>query len=176
MLDAGRGSLPFALVHGEPLVACAAWALGEAGFEQVDLTVRWSSLAECEATVVLHDPLCPLTPPGFLTEAVALSRERDAAVVGVRPVTDTVVTTDPRSATTLDVLDRDDLLEVVSPLVLPPRAMSTLPGPPRTVADLIGLVAGLAAEHQVHPLLAPPQARRLADADGIASLEALSPR
>ena len=29
VVDEGRGSLPFALVHGEALVTCATWALSE---------------------------------------------------------------------------------------------------------------------------------------------------
>jgi hypothetical protein len=29
----GRGSLPFALVHGESLVAAASWAVGDAGIQ-----------------------------------------------------------------------------------------------------------------------------------------------
>ena len=37
VVETDRGSLPFALVHGEPLVACAVWALGEAGVFVVDL-------------------------------------------------------------------------------------------------------------------------------------------
>ncbi len=32
----GRGSLPYALIHGESLVACAAWALGEAEVDLVE--------------------------------------------------------------------------------------------------------------------------------------------
>ena len=38
VLDDGRGSLPFALIHGEALVACAAWAVGEARVDLVDAT------------------------------------------------------------------------------------------------------------------------------------------
>ena len=34
----GRGSMPFALLHGESLVAVASWALGEAGVELLDFT------------------------------------------------------------------------------------------------------------------------------------------
>ena len=36
-VDEGRGALPYALIHGEALVACAAWALGEAGVTPVDI-------------------------------------------------------------------------------------------------------------------------------------------
>ena len=46
MVETDRGSLPFALVHGEPLVACAAWALGEAGVHLVDLGTEWAALVD----------------------------------------------------------------------------------------------------------------------------------
>ena len=36
VIDEGRGSLPFALVHGEALVACATWALSEAAVLPLD--------------------------------------------------------------------------------------------------------------------------------------------
>ena len=36
VVDEGRGSLPFALVHGEALVTCATWALSEAGVLPLD--------------------------------------------------------------------------------------------------------------------------------------------
>jgi len=38
VVEADRGSLPFALLPGESLVACAAWAMGEAGVQLVDGT------------------------------------------------------------------------------------------------------------------------------------------
>ena len=40
----GRGSLPFALVHGESLVAAASWALGEAGVELFDASVTFDQV------------------------------------------------------------------------------------------------------------------------------------
>ena len=85
VVEAGRGSLPFALIHGEALVACASWALGEAGVTPVDASVPWSALADAEEPVVLHDALCPMTPPGFIAECGSRARERSAVVVGVRP-------------------------------------------------------------------------------------------
>ncbi|HRI95839.1 MAG TPA: hypothetical protein PLZ93_09515, partial [Nocardioides sp.] len=90
MVEAGRGHWPFALVHGEPLVAAAAWALGEAGVELVDVGTPWAAFAEAELPFVLHDPLCPLTPPEFLAACVAHAEATSAVTVGVRPVTDTV--------------------------------------------------------------------------------------
>ena len=75
MVETGRGSLPFALVHGEPLVAAAAWAMGEAGVHLVDLGTGWEALVDAGTPFVLHDALCPLTPPAFLVECVTHAAE-----------------------------------------------------------------------------------------------------
>ena len=105
----GRGSLPFALVHGESLVAAASWALTTAGADAVRL--RRSRSKRCRTTgqmLVVHDPLCPLTPTAFLEEAIAESERTGAVVVGVRPVTDTVKEyADERLGSTVD---RDELM------------------------------------------------------------------
>ena len=71
VVDEGRGSLPFALIHGEALVACAAWALGEAGVTPVDLGTAWAGAARAEEPFVLHDALCPMTPAAFIAACVA---------------------------------------------------------------------------------------------------------
>ena len=46
VVEADRGSLPFALIHGEALVACAAWALGQAGVTPIDLGTTWAGIVE----------------------------------------------------------------------------------------------------------------------------------
>ena len=51
MVESDRGSLPFALVHGEPLVAAAAWAMGEAGVTLVDLGTGWEAVVAAEYAV-----------------------------------------------------------------------------------------------------------------------------
>ena len=81
----GRGSLPYALVHGESLVAAASWALTTAGVELFDYSVSFEAVQESGRPLVVHDPLCPLTPAGFIEEAVAESERTGAVVVGVRP-------------------------------------------------------------------------------------------
>src|SRR6476646_7893179 len=102
----GRGSLPFALVHGESLVAAASWALGEAGVALFDASVTFEQVRESGRTLVLHDPLCPLTPVDFLVEAVALGEATGAVVAGFRPVTDTVKRSDgDRLGETVDRTD-----------------------------------------------------------------------
>ena len=86
----GRGSLPYALVHGESLVAAASWSLTTAGVELFDFSVSFETVQQTDLPLVVHDPLCPLTPAGFIEQAVAESERTGAVVVGVRPVTDTV--------------------------------------------------------------------------------------
>jgi 2-C-methyl-D-erythritol 4-phosphate cytidylyltransferase len=157
-------------VHGEPLVAAAAWALGEAGVTLVDLGTGWDALADAGAPFVLHDALCPLTPPGFLTECVAHASESSAVTVGVRPVTDTVkqLHGDRVGAT----VDRGDLLQVVSPVVLPAGVVGALDGLPTT--DFADLVADLALRFPVVTLEAPAEARRVADEADLRVIEALT--
>ena len=52
VVEGGRGSLPFTLLHGEPLVACAAWAMGEAGILLLDLGTPWDEVRDAEAPLV----------------------------------------------------------------------------------------------------------------------------
>ena len=66
--------MPFKLIHGEALVACAAWALGDAGVTPVDPGTPWAGLVDSGEPFVLHDALCPMTPAAFIAECVALSR------------------------------------------------------------------------------------------------------
>lgn len=160
--------MPYALVHGEPLVACAAWALGEAGVTLVDTGTAWSSLAVADDALVLHDPLCPLTPPDFIVQCIRAAE--DAVVVGVRPVTDTVKTVDGGFVGA--TVDRQGLLQVASPVVLPPAVVQSLDDLPTT--DLAALVAVLAERYPVVTLEAPPSARRVAGEEDLRLLEALT--
>jgi len=170
VVETDRGSLPFALVHGEPLVAAAAWAMGEAGVQLVDLVTSWEAITDAATPFVLHDSLCPLTPPAFLAECVNHAAESAAVTVGVRPVTDTVK--ELREQHVGRTHDRTGLLQVVSPVVLPAAVVAALDGLPTT--DLVTLVAGLAERFPVETLEAPAQARRVADEDDVRVLEALT--
>jgi 2-C-methyl-D-erythritol 4-phosphate cytidylyltransferase len=170
VLTDDRGSLPFTLVHGEALAAAAVWALGEAGVQPVDLTVPWSSLREAGDAVVLHDSLCPLTPPEFIAACLAEAVEHDEAVVGVRPVTDTVKTV--QDGVVGATVDRDHLVVVCSPVVLPGSVVAELddePGP-----DLVALVAELGRRGPVRRVEAPSAAHRVDGADDVRLLEALT--
>jgi 2-C-methyl-D-erythritol 4-phosphate cytidylyltransferase len=170
VVETGRGSLPFALVHGEPLVAAAAWAMGEAGVFLVDLGTGWEALVDAGMPFVLHDALCPMTPPGFLAECVAHATERSAVTVGVRPVTDTVKGL--HDGLVGDTHDRAELLQVASPIVLSAAVVAALDGVPTT--DFAALVAELATRFPVETFEAPAEARRVADEDDLRVLEALT--
>lgn len=170
VLDEGRGSLPYALIHGEPLVACAAWALGQGGITPIDAGVPWSSVRQGGEPVVLHDSLCPMTPVDFIVACLRHALHEDAVVVAVRPVTDTVKTVD--DGLVGDTVDREGLRALASPVVLPPSVVAALhdrPGP-----DLAGLVVELAQSHRVVLVQAPVSARRVSSSDDLLVLEALT--
>ncbi|MBC2932768.1 2-C-methyl-D-erythritol 4-phosphate cytidylyltransferase [Nocardioides sp. zg-1228] len=173
VLDEDRGALPYELIHGEALVACAAWGLGDAGVDLVDGGVSWAAVVESGRDVVLHDALCPMTPPDFIDACLQRARESDHPVVGTRPVTDTVkVVSDGVVGQTLD---RDSLVAVASPLVIPAAVLASLPR--RPASDLARAVADLeAAGHPVEALQAPPEGRRVSSPDDVRLLAALTQR
>ncbi len=166
----GRGSLPFALVHGESLVAAASWAVGESGVQLFDASVTFDQVRSSGRPLLIHDPLCPLAPADFLAGAAALCLEKGSVVVGYRPVTDTVKR---RTGDTLgETVDRADLRAIATPVVIPGAVLARLDG--LQTADLAGLVAQLALLSSITWLEAPPVARRIRDQDDLLVLEALS--
>ena len=94
----------------------------------------------------------------------------DCVVVGVRPVTDTVKALDGEYVG--ETVDRAALVQVVSPVVLPPAAAAGLSGP--LALDFAGLVARLAERFRVETIEAPAEARRVGDEADLRVLEALT--
>jgi 2-C-methyl-D-erythritol 4-phosphate cytidylyltransferase len=166
----GRGSLPFALVHGESLVAAASWAVGEAGVQLFDVSV----LRDSERPLLLHDPLCPLTPADFLASCVQACLDSGQTVVGFRPVTDTVKQHSPDSVgvTLGATLDRAALREVTSPVVMPAAILRQVEELDAT--DFPALVAHLAQLGEIKWRQAPAVARRIGSVRDLTVLEALS--
>ncbi|HQR27724.1 MAG TPA: 2-C-methyl-D-erythritol 4-phosphate cytidylyltransferase [Nocardioides sp.] len=169
MVEQDRGDLPFALVHGRPLVACAGLALAAAGVTLVDLPSRWADVRDAGVPLVLHDPLCPMTPPDFLAACAQAARD-GAVVVAVRPVTDTVKVV--RDGLVGATVDREALRIVTSPVVLPAAVCAALPGPP--TADLAALATRLRRDHPVRLVTAPPEGRRVSTLAELQVLEALT--
>ena len=152
-------------------MACAAWALGDSGVDIVDATVGWEDFVDAGRDVVLHDALCPMTPPAFIAACLAQARDSGHVVVGVRPVTDTVkVVAGDRVGLTLD---REELVIVTSPLVIPAHIVAALADPPSP--DLARAVAELAATgHGVETAAAPAEGRRVSSAEDVRLLDALT--
>lgn len=176
VLDEGRGSLPYSLVHGEPMVRCAVLALEEAGIEPLDPDTTWTlvleKLEQMEA-LVLHDSLCPMTPPAFLVRCALKAVTTGAVVVAFRPVTDTVkqVSHDRIGST----VDRAGLRALTSPVALPSGVVRDLPRPPRH--NLPALIASLAERGvPIEWIEAPSEGRRVAARDDVRLLEALTAR
>jgi 2-C-methyl-D-erythritol 4-phosphate cytidylyltransferase len=170
VVEQDRGSLPFKLIHGEALVACASWALGNSGVLPVDLGTEWAGLVDSGEPFVLHDSLCPMTPASFIAECVAAAVETGHVVVGVRPVTDTVKRLDDGIVGA--TVDRSELLAVASPIVLPGPVVAELDG--LATLDFAALVTILRERFPVELRPAPPAAARVRSTDDIRVLEALT--
>jgi 2-C-methyl-D-erythritol 4-phosphate cytidylyltransferase len=170
VIEVDRGSLPFTLIHGEALVACASWALDEARVTQVDIATEWSVVADADDPFVLHDSLCPMTPPAFLVDCVSRALEGDCVVVGVRPVTDTVK--EVAGGVVGDTVDRSTLWAVVSPIVLPARAVPAMEK--ISVADFAKVVEELRSDYDVEFVEAPASATRVSSEDDVRLLESLT--
>lgn len=172
--DDGRGSLPFTLIHGEALVAAATWSLGESGVTPVDFTTSWEGIVAAEEPLVLHDSLCPMTPPAFIAHCVSTALARDAVVVGVRPVTDTVKNLAIEDGVPVlgATVDRSTLVSVASPIVLPPAVVAALDACPS--GDFAEIAGALARRFPVVSVEAPSVGRRVGSADDVRLLESLS--
>jgi len=167
----GRGSMPFAMLDGEPLVALASFALEASGVELVDFNVDLADVRDQHRPLVLHDPLCPLTPVAFLREALATAVAEDVVVVGVQPVTDTIKTVE--EGVVGGTVDREGLWAVTSPVVLPADVVAELDAWP-DADDFTALVSWLRQRFEVRFLEAPVLGRRVEDESSVALLEALA--
>jgi len=166
----GRGDLPLALLHGESLVVRATSALARAGVALLQPDMTWAAIRDSGLTVVLHDPLCPLTPAAFIRDAIDAAAD-GAAAVGVRPVTDTIKTVSGDLVG--ETVDRDSLWTVTSPVVLPAAVVSALAVEP-DLTDFAALVSSLREEFEVVFVEAPSLGRRIEDGSALLLLEAFA--
>lgn len=162
--------MPFALLDGEPLVVLASNALQDAGVELVDFNIELADLRHDGRAMVLHDPLCPLTPPAFIEEAVETALSDDVVLVGVHAVTDTVKSVS--GGLVGETVDREGLWTVTSPVVLPAGVVAELDAWPDD--DFASLVTGLRERYDVRFLEAPSLGRRVDDESSLKLLEALA--
>lgn len=146
----GRGSMPFALLHGESLVAIASWTVGHAGVELLDFGTSWSEVVERGAPLVIHDPLCPAVAVELVVAAVETCLATGAVVAAA--------------------LGTDAGATVVSPVVLPAAVVAELDQWP-DLDDVPAWTESLRRRWPVTFLEAPGSARRVAGEDDLASLE-----
>ena len=181
---AGSGRLGEVLLHGVPLVSHARRGLRDAGVEVLATDSPWNSLVtrghrtvsgtrngECSSTLVVHDPMCPLTPAAFISSLVDAALTSGAVQVGVRPVTDTIksVAHDIVGRT----VDRELLLAIASPVVLAPPVVAALPDWPDT-DDFANLVRSLRELFPVQFVEVPAMGRRVEDLSAVRLLEAFA--
>lgn len=176
VLEEDRGSLPYSMVHGEPMVRCAALALEEARIEPIDPDSARPvvlDLLERAEGLVLHDSLCPMTAPEFLARCANIAVADDVVVVGYRSVTDTVKRLEEgRVGATVD---REGLRALASPVAMPARVVRQLPDDP--LHDLAALVSWLVQQAEpVEWIEAPAEGRRVSSRDDVRLLEALTAR
>lgn len=177
----GRGSLPFALLHGHSLLHHALENLRKLG--PVNVTADAKHVSDVRALVrherrvsvsladdfwavprdrvLIHDCLCPLAPEAFLRTVA----DAGTATVAMRPVTDTlkVVEDDTIGGT----IDRDSFCIVTSPILL----LDVAERPP--TEDPVALVTWMRERGEVALVRAPQLARRASDASSVSVMESV---
>jgi hypothetical protein len=191
---AGRGRLPFELLHGEPLLAHVLQTAGRVGggavvpvvvdgessadevrrvaraarvgVDVVAASAYWSRPA---GPVLLLDALCPLVPTAFVAELAALARTNPGVgLVAFRPVTDTVKSV--VGGRVMGTIDRERLGIVTSPIVIPAMALEDggTAEVPVGASDLVGWLRGRVPVELVR---APSVGRRVEDVASVHLLE-----
>jgi 2-C-methyl-D-erythritol 4-phosphate cytidylyltransferase len=137
--------------------------------EAVEASVWWSGR---RGGVLLLDVLCPLLPVAFVFEVLRRAHASpETAVVGFRPVTDTVKSVvDGRI---MGTIDRERLGIVTSPVWVPGEALAgTAPGQaPDVPSDVSELVGWLRERCPVELVRSPSVGRRVEDVASVHLLE-----
>jgi len=142
------------------------------GAPGVDRQTPLQRLCEGATVVVVHDALCPSVPPQVLADCLA-ALTPGTAVVGVRPVTDTVKRVE--RGVVSSTLDRDAVAELASPVVFAVADLpAVLPRLPTAGAleDLLALVDALCRAVRLVGVEVPSSGRRLHHRDDLVLLAA----
>ena len=191
----GREELAFAELAGRPLLDHAVEAVAglagarivvvvgddAGGVPELDHLARgavvcrasdwWTDVART-APLLVHDPLCPLSPAASLEAALTLALDRPGiAVVGFRPVTDTVKVVE--HGVIAGTVDRDGLASIATPLVIGAAVVAALPGAP-DLTDLAATVADLRRGWPVELIGVPSIARRVDTAEALHLLRGIA--
>jgi 2-C-methyl-D-erythritol 4-phosphate cytidylyltransferase len=187
VVDPGVGGVGGLRLHGRTLVAHAFEALAAVpGLEAVVVGGSDPSVAALAADepwrrraaggLVLHDPGCPLLPTDTIVRCLhALGAGSPAtAIIGVRPVTDTIK--EVVDGSVVGTVDRAALAALAAPVVVGPGLLDPLSARfplAGDLADLARVVQALATMGTVVPLEVPSSARRVSDEFDVELLECL---
>jgi hypothetical protein len=185
----GTHSLALATIRGEVLLRRAVNAAELAGLDVlvvasddvlpdvIDLmgnsepVVRSADVSAAVGQVdrlLIHDPLCPLTPPEFLA-SIATYGDVGITAIGVLAVTDTVKTAD--RSVVAGTLDRAGLGRIASPLVASGESVTLVSQNPELVLHVPALARRLVAAGRVEFVTAPSTATRVEDESELELLE-----
>jgi 2-C-methyl-D-erythritol 4-phosphate cytidylyltransferase len=196
---AGRDDLPFAPLHGVPLYLHALRSLVAASPEGVsvvvgaehehrvrdELTVAglstpvlasatwWAETGpKLTGSLLVHDPLCPLTSTEFLAEVRRAGHHKPGvSLAAFRPVTDTVKTVvDERIHGTID---REGLAALIAPVLIaaPVLRGAVAAGDEPPLSNFGELLGWLRSRGPVELVKGPSLARRVDDASAVNLLE-----
>jgi 2-C-methyl-D-erythritol 4-phosphate cytidylyltransferase len=196
---AGRDALPFAPLHGVPLYLHALRSLVAASPEGVsvvvgaehehrvrdELTVAglstpvlasatwWAETGpKLTGSLLVHDPLCPLTSTEFLAEVRRAGHHKPGvSLAAFRPVTDTVKTVvDERIHGTID---REGLAALIAPVLIaaPVLRGAVAAGDEPPLSNFGELLSWLRSRGPVELVKGPSLARRVDDASAVNLLE-----
>jgi hypothetical protein len=134
----------------------------------------WARVVAERRPLLVHDALCPLVTAEFLTTVLARWATRpEEGVVAVRAVTDTLKSVVDGRIT--ETIDRDALVTVTSPVLVPAAALGDPADAdrPMPVDDGAALVAWLRRRVAVDLVRAPSLGRRIEDVRAVRLLESL---
>ncbi len=132
----------------------------------------WQQVVDDGRPLLVHDALCPLVTADFITTVLARGEVRPGqGAAAVRTVTDTLkAVVDGRITETID---RDALVTVTSPVLVPVAALTDGDAAPMPVDDAAALVAWLRRRVEVELVRAPSLGRRIEDVRAVRLLESL---
>jgi 2-C-methyl-D-erythritol 4-phosphate cytidylyltransferase len=173
-------------LHGRSLTAHAREALaavreidtfvigGGRGEPGLDAGDAWRPRAE--SGLILHDPGCPLLRTDTIVSFLQTLRAADpgTALVGVRPVTDTIK--EVIDGTVVGTVDRNALAALAAPIAVGPELLDPLSALLPQVGDLADLgnvVRALVTIGTVITVEVPSSARRVADPQDVTLVECL---
>jgi 2-C-methyl-D-erythritol 4-phosphate cytidylyltransferase len=188
VVDTGPGTVARLRLHGHTLIrhtldtlmavpGVDVFVVGDGVSRDVPALARdqaWRT--RVAGSLLIHDPHCPLLPASAIRECLdrLATAGAGSAVIGVRPVTDTIK--EVLDGSFVGTVDRDSLTALASPVVVGHELLDPLSRAlplAGQLADLPAVVQVLSGLGTVVPVQVPSSARRVRDEDDVELLECL---